>query len=266
MTIRWEPKLAGEVRDYTHDWSLFLGADTITTSTVTVSGVTKDSDTILAGNKSIRVWLSAGTAGAVASITNTIVTAGGRTETETFTLPIVEYDEPVSLAEAKSQCRVLDDSEDAYIASLIPAARRFVENRSGVILKRREFTERHLPTYGAISLYNGPIASIGSVAYLDSAGAAATYTGARFFVGSSMVFPAADESWPSLSAGESFTITYTAGLTPEQLATDEHASLVHAVKLLIGTWFNSREGVSRDATNEVPFAIAALCDQYRAVL
>lgn len=265
MTIRWEPKRANEVRDYTHDWSLFLVDDTIATNEVTVTGATKDSDSILSGNQAIKVILSGGVDGSVATITNTITTAAGRTETETFVLPIGTNDEPISLSEAKDHLRVSDDSEDNYILSLIPAARRYVENRSGLVIKRRQFTERHLPKYGAILLTQAPIVSIDSIDYKDTDQADAQYTDARFFFGSSIIFPALAGSWPVPYSGELFSITYTAGLSAADLATDDYSALVHAMKLLMGHWYGQRESVSERAIKEVPLATDALCDQVRAV-
>lgn len=75
--------------DYGMDWSDWLqteaerlagtdSADTISTSTWTVpTGITKDSDS--KGDRSTLIWLSGGTAGATYTLTNKIVTTGGRT-------------------------------------------------------------------------------------------------------------------------------------------------------------------------------------------
>lgn len=66
------------VLDYQHDWSTWLGADTISTSTWTASGLTVDSDSNT--TTTATVWLSGGTTGQVVTVTNRVVTAGGRTE------------------------------------------------------------------------------------------------------------------------------------------------------------------------------------------
>jgi hypothetical protein len=97
MAVRWEAKRPNEVRDYRHDWSAFLDGDTIATSDVTVDGVTLDSDTN--DTDSVTVWLSGGVDGSLATIMNTIVTTGGRTETEVFTLRIAVNEEPLTLGE-----------------------------------------------------------------------------------------------------------------------------------------------------------------------
>jgi uncharacterized phiE125 gp8 family phage protein len=263
---RLEPKAPSEVRNYSFDWSTFLGTDTIATSTVTVVGVTKDSDTH--DSSSVTVKVSGGADGTAAEITNTITTAGGLTETELFILPISDSSEPVSVIEARTQVNVTDDTFDAYLASLIPAARRYVENRSGIIIKQRQFTERQFPVRGSILLNNGPLVSVEDVTYPDTDGVDASYSDARFFAGSSLIYPALGATWPTPYPGEGFTVTYTAGLSVEELATDDYSNLVHAVKLLIGHWFNQREGVSVDQRPpaQVPLTVDDLCDQVRAIV
>jgi len=72
-------KESGAVLDYQHDWSAWLGADTISSSSWAVTGglvVDSDSNTTTTST----VWLSGGTFGATGEAVNTIVTAAGRTE------------------------------------------------------------------------------------------------------------------------------------------------------------------------------------------
>lgn len=224
MTIRLEAKRPDEVRDYTHDWSAFLGADTIASSDWTVSGVTLDSDEVLDGDQEVKAWLSGGVDGSIATLTNTITTAGGRTETETFTLAIRTTDPVISLAEAKAYLRVRHSDEDAKIEAMIPRAQAWVEDHTGLALTRREFVERHWPKYGAIRLFKGPLVTVDEVAYGD----AETYV-PRYWAGQSMIFPAADSSWPTLDADDKFEVTYTAGFGPGEV--DER--LIGAVYALI---------------------------------
>lgn len=261
-----EPKIANEVRDYLFNWLPYLGTDLIATSVVTVVGATLNSSTNT--NTTVTFWISGGTNGTVATVTNTITTAAGRTETEVHTILIRDTPEPILLSAAKAHLRLTDASEDAYISELIPAARRYVENRSGIILVRRSFVERNLPMFGAIQLSKGPIKSITEVAYKSSAAVDTTYAGARFFAGSSVIFPALGGTWPAIYAGEKFSITYVAGLSQAELADDEYSGLVHAMKLLLGHWFANRESVAGTdgASSEVPMATNALCDQVRQVL
>jgi len=75
-------KNADAVLDFGHDWSTWLtdsGGDTITSSTWDVpDGIIEDSNEN--DTTSTTVWLSGGTAGEKYSLTNEIITDGGRTE------------------------------------------------------------------------------------------------------------------------------------------------------------------------------------------
>lgn len=212
MTIRLQRKRPEEQVNFLHDWTPFLGTDTIASQVTTAVGVTVSSVVIQAGETSIRFNVSGGVLGELGTITQTITTAGGLTETEIFTIEIA-LDEPISLADAKAYLRVISSDEDAKIDAMIPRARQWVEDHTGLAIVRREFTERHLPKYGAIRLFKGPLVAATAadveIAYTSS-GSPLTYEG-RVFPPSSTIFPAADESWPSLSSGEQFEITYTAG-------------------------------------------------------
>ena len=171
--------------------------------------------------------------------------------------------EPITLAEAKLHLRVLSNDEDLYIEGLIPPARRYIELRSGITINQRQFIESQFPAYGVIRLDKGPLVSIDEIAYTDEVGGALTYDGARFFPGSSVILPAIGESWPTLGVSETFQITYTAGLSPAELATDDYDNLTHAMKLLVGHWYANRESVVEGDYREVPLAVNALCDQVR---
>jgi uncharacterized phiE125 gp8 family phage protein len=211
-TIRWESKRPNEVRDYLVDWTAFLAGDTIATSDVTVTGATLDSDTN--DTTSATVWLSGGTAGTTARIVNTITTAGGRTETQVFTLAVVEYEEPVSIEQAKLQCRIVDDdSEDALLCGYIRGAREWVENYTGHVLVRREFVETFDSFGRYIDLIRRPITAITEVGYTDSAGLAAVYADAVYDLARRPVrlYPARDGSWPGLGIYGTVSVTYTAG-------------------------------------------------------
>jgi hypothetical protein len=75
------------ILDYTFDWSEWLGTDTISTSTFTLtSGITKDSDSKTTTTTTI--WLSGGTSGSTYLVTNRIVTVGGRTEDRSIMIEV----------------------------------------------------------------------------------------------------------------------------------------------------------------------------------
>jgi uncharacterized phiE125 gp8 family phage protein len=249
MTYQLESKRPAEVRIYTHDWSGFLGEDTISTSTWAVAdaAIVIDSDTN--DDTTATVTVSGGTAGTIAQLTNTIVTSLGETEIETFLLPVVAADEPVNLSEAKAQCRMAEDtSEDSFIASLIAPARAYVERVSRYLFVGGERTETFTRWGDYLEIWRQPITSIDSVTYstTDDPLGDETLTGFVSYLG----FPARvslEDDFPDLIEGGTITVTYTAGA----VASTSEAYLIgkRAMLLLIGYWFDNRGEVplSREA-------------------
>jgi hypothetical protein len=232
MTISLQPKRAAEVRRYRHDWSPFLGVDTISGEVTSATGVTLVSTTIEAGNQSVVFKVSGGTAGTPATITHTITTAAGDEETEVFTLPI-GYDEPVTLRE--------DDSEDEFLLGLIPSARAFVERRTRYLFVSGTRTETFTRWGDYLEIWRRPITSIDTIEYstTDDPADDAAYTGFVTNLGFPVRISAADgDDFPDLLTGGTITVSYTAGALS---ATDE-AYLIgkRAILLLIGFWFDNR--------------------------
>lgn len=135
--------------------------------------------------------------------------------------------EPILIDDAKEYLRVRSSDEDDKITAMIPRVRLWVEDHTGLALIQREFTERHLPKYGAIRLFRGPLVEVGEVAYVNASGAQ-TYV-PRAWPPSSTIFPAAGGTWPVLTDREQFEITYTAGYA----AGEVDARLIGAMYALI---------------------------------
>jgi uncharacterized phiE125 gp8 family phage protein len=269
MAIRWEGKRPDEVRVREIDWSVFLDGETIATSDVTVEGITLDSDTN--DDTTVTVVLSGGTERTLAKITNTITTSGGRTEIELFTLYISAYAEPVTLLEAKRQCRMVeDDSQDDFLCDLIAPARAFCERRShGHVFMRRRFTETFSRWGDYLEVWRRPVFVDDdnpiTVTYTDEAGTDAEYEGflapnARYPL---RVYPGIDDAFPGLGSGGAISVAYTAGYE-EGGQNEEMLIGKRAMLLLIGHWFENRETtVIGQASSEVDFAVTALLDELR---
>jgi len=204
--IRLESKRSDERRTLRHDWTAFLGEDTIASQTTTSSDVTIAASAVDTGDKSITFMVDGGTDGENATITQSIVTAAGDHETETFILPIAVED-LITLGEAKDYLRVSHSYEDAKIMQMIPRARRWVEDHTGLALVRRQFVERLRPSVGGVlRVTYGPLVSVDSVAYLDSAGSTAAFTPIAYPPSNMLI-----GTWPTIKQNEAFTVTYTAG-------------------------------------------------------
>lgn len=170
--------------------------------------------------------------------------------------------EPVTITEAKAQCRMVeDDSEDAYIESLIAPARAYVErmSRFQLVATTREETFGRWGDY--LEIYRRPIASVDTVAYTDENGEAAEYDDFladidRFPL---RIYPAVNDEFPDIANGGSITVTYTTGALAS--TSEEYLVAKRAILLLIGHWFENREGaVLGVASNEVDFALRSMLD------
>jgi uncharacterized phiE125 gp8 family phage protein len=243
MAVRWETKRPGEVRDYRHDWSPFLDGDTIVTSDVTVTPatVTLDSDTNDA--TSVTVWLSDGEDGDLATVTNTIVTDGGRTETEVFTLYIRSSEEPVSLATAKAHLRITEEHEDAILCAYIRAAREWVENYTGHVIVRRPITERFTSFGEYLELFSQPPVSVDTITYDSADDDQVDFTTFEYSLGQYplRIYPAT--SWPTLRTNGYITVTYTAGYADGAVPD----GLIHAILILLAGMYVNRGGPGDDA-------------------
>ena len=166
--------------------------------------------------------------------------------------------EPVSLATAKAQARVLDTSEDALIGGYIKAAREIVENESGHILVQRPLTQTFDRFSSFLELHHRPIVSVGSIAYTDASGAAQTIasfvtTERRYPL---RIYPAYNAWWPSIRSNTLVEVTYTAGYEPGE----EPQQLIQAMMLLIAAMHSNRGSIP----DETMKAVRSLCDQFRA--
>jgi hypothetical protein len=76
------------VLDYSVDWSKWLAGDQIETSTWFVSGPTLQSADDSNTPTRTTAWLAGGVAGQSYTVTNRIITSGGRTDDRSFTIQV----------------------------------------------------------------------------------------------------------------------------------------------------------------------------------
>jgi uncharacterized phiE125 gp8 family phage protein len=264
--IYWPPKAPGEVEDFEFDFSAVLEAgETISTRTVTATGVTRNSDAI-AGEK-ILAWLAGGTLGAPGIVTCSITTSLNRTYAETAILPIGE--EPVSLDMAKRQVRAEGTTaDDDYLLELIQSAREHVEAYCGIRVAPAA-VRMTFPSCAALErLTQAPVQSIVDVRYLDSAGAEQLLDPAVYemvAVDSDVLRPRIrlgfNKTFPAVRACEdavrvNAVVGYTAVPRP----------VIRAMLLLIHLWYDNRSPVAVDVRGiptELPHAVTALLANFR---
>lgn len=154
--------------------------------------------------------------------------------------------EPITTAEAKTQCRVSDSSEDAYIDALITAARRFFERLTGwqCVNATWELTLDSFPD--VIELPRYPLVSVTYIKYYDANNTQLTLSSALYDVDTASVppriRPVVGESWPTIYGRlNSVVVRFVAGHgTAGSNVPDEYKQ---AIKFLVAHWFEHREPV-----------------------
>lgn len=168
----------------------------------------------------------------------------------------------ISVAEAKTQCRVLHDDEDQYFVDLVDAAAAYISRITGKSLGQ-ETWELCLDGFPPerIAIPKGPLISVDEISYVDPDEASATIASFRAFgVGSDdgFVLPAPDTSWPSTNdEPESVTVTFKSGYATAP------APLKHACLLLISHWYETRSAAMDESMSEPPMAVTALVSPFR---
>jgi uncharacterized phiE125 gp8 family phage protein len=166
---------------------------------------------------------------------------------------------PVTLAEAKAQCRVDNDAEDASINGYIAAATAHVENYTGRAIMAQTW---ELTTDGWADEFalKGPVQSITSVKYYDVDGLEQTLSAGFYTLDETTdrVVMVSDFTSPVLR-GEvnDIAIRFVAGYA----AIEPEMKL--AILLLIGLWYDNRAAASDRATIQLPHAVDALLANHR---
>lgn len=167
--------------------------------------------------------------------------------------------EPVSLAEAKAQCRVDSTAEDALIQSYIAMAREYVETTLDVALVNQTLEARYdtFPLW-EIVLPRPPMA-VGTVTvtYRDEGGVNRTLSSASGhfqvdnYVIPARIYPNYEHVWPAVRGDEnSVTVRWTAGYGASGASTPAVAR--GACLLLVAHWFEMRQPVVAGYSQVLP--------------
>jgi uncharacterized phiE125 gp8 family phage protein len=177
--------------------------------------------------------------------------------------------EPISTADAKTHLRVTGSGDDTYIDTLVKMARRHVERVCGLslITQTRALRLDAFPCEDAIELPYGPLQSVSSVAYLDSDGTSQTWSSSNYRADIYSLPPrvalAYGVTWPTTrGVSHSVTVTYIAGYGAA--GSSVPADIIHAMKLIVGHLYETREQTSAGfELKEIPMGAAALLAPYR---
>lgn len=181
-------------------------------------------------------------------------------------LPVVE---PVSLAEAKAQLRILPDftDDDALVMALVATGRRLVERRLGITLLATQYratfadpldllSNRHESNWwgwsDTLELPHGPLLVGGSYSVTVTAGGVTVPT-------SGYVVDA--DSRPgrirlaSPGTASAYVVTYWAG---QATAAAVPPTLKTAILLLVGHLWAHREATVEGSVSELPYGVEML--------
>jgi uncharacterized phiE125 gp8 family phage protein len=192
--------------------------------------------------------------------------------------------DPVTLAEAKQHARnfIDDDADDAYMTSLIVAAREKLEGSvcRSFITRSVEARLDGFPATGRTSatylgrsstsaeplrLLYPPLQSVESITYIDADGDERTLDPAAYVVvpgTPGIVAPAPGASWPAtIDRPGSVVVAFTAGYGDDPADVPEVAKLV--IKILVSHWYDRREPIAAGSFATLPFMVDALSDSLR---
>lgn len=166
--------------------------------------------------------------------------------------------EPITLAEAKTQCRVDTNDEDAYLTGLIAVSREYLEETLDLSILTQTWEARYdtFPLWEII-LPRPPMApGTVTIEYRDEAGQTQTITSAADFqvdrnVVPGRVFPLYNGVWPAIRGDEnSVMVRWTAGYGAA--GSNAPAILRQAMLLLVAHWFEMRQPVVAGYSQVLP--------------
>ena len=178
------------------------------------------------------------------------------------TAPTVD---PVSLADAKVQCRVDTDADDAYIAGLVRMATNTVEDLLEVSLVSQEWQASYdlFPVW-AIILPRMPMrAGAITVTYRLGDGTTRTLTSTSndfqvdFNVMPGRIYPNWATSWPATRGDEnSVVVRYPTGYGADGSSVPPQAR--HLILMLVAHLYDSRQPVTSGNATTVPYTFDTL--------
>jgi uncharacterized phiE125 gp8 family phage protein len=172
------------------------------------------------------------------------------------TPPVVE---PLSLAEAKAQCRIDDDTSDALVQTYITAARQYVEDILDISVITQVWQARYdvFPIWELILPRPPMQPETVTVTYRNEAGqnlslssAAGDFQVDRYTT-PGRIYPNYNGVWPAVRGDEnSVVVQWTAGYGASGASTPP--ILRQAIALLVAHWFEMRQPVVTGYSQVLP--------------
>lgn len=174
----------------------------------------------------------------------------------------------ITLAEGRLHLKVDNTDDDDLITQLIEAATEYSEQfQHRTYLNRTRFL--YLDCFpSVIVVLWPPLVSVTSLKYVDTDGNTQTLDSADYRVDINTepgrITPAFNASWPDIRhVTSAITIEFIAGYGATSATTPEDVQA--SIKLLIGHWYENREGASELNMKEVPLAVETLLYAKRVI-
>lgn len=176
--------------------------------------------------------------------------------------------EPLTRTEAKNYLKVASSvtADDTLIDGLIVAARNIAQGYTGRLLITQTVTEKRddFTQFDSFPLRWGPVTSVTSVTYTDTAGnsqtLATTVYGTSLYDIPARLFLKSGQVWPDLyDQRDVVTVVYVAGYANAAAVPDE---LKAAMYMLIADMYENRT----DYVKKMPTAAEYLMDHHRVKL
>lgn len=172
----------------------------------------------------------------------------------------------ITVAEAKAHCRIEHSEEDTLFDSLIRAAYRHAENRTGRALEMQESAKTVIDGFptgrGCIDLPWTPVRSITEVQYLDINGTEQILNPTNLAVDHRPIYPKLYPAWGDLwpaTNGQPMNATIIASIGYAELPADIRSAML----LIIGHLYENREAVVIGTiATSLPFSVETLLAPY----
>ena len=176
---------------------------------------------------------------------------------------------PITLAEVKDQLRVEADDDDVILTRLIDVAVAYTDVKGAlgqamITQKWGQWVNSTPPQ--TVSLLLGPTTGVTAVKYYDADGNLQTDTLSNYQVTgtefATVVGPKTGFSWPvTQDRADAIRIEYEIGYG--EATTDVPQTIRHALMLLVGHWYDSRENTQMDELSNIPFGFEHLLNIHR---
>ncbi len=177
--------------------------------------------------------------------------------------------EPVTLAEAKAQCRITLNDEDALISGYIVGARIYCEavDWRAYLTQTLELWLGAWPSGKEITIPKPPLQSVSYIRYYDDDDVEYTLASTDYYVDTvsepGRVVLRSGTGWPSteLRVANGVCVRFVAGWAS---AADVPQTIKQAIALIVGHWNENREAaISGTISRTIDLGVRALLDVER---